>query len=277
MSGRISSYSRDGLTFDVRDEGPLDGTPVVLLHGFPQDARSWDGLAPLLHTRGFRTLAPDQRGCSPAARPRSRWAYRSAQLTADVVALIECAGVGQVHVVGHDWGAAVAWTIAAQRPDLVRTLTALSVPHPAAFVRALLTSKQIRMSWYMFVFQLPLLPERALASGGFARRHLIASGMAAAAADRDLAAMRDRSRARGGLNWYRAMAFTRPGANATKVRVPTLYVWSDGDIALGPVGARLAARFVDAPYTFETLEGVSHWIPEEAPEQVDALLGAHLR
>lgn len=277
MTERISSFAREGLTFDVRDAGPGDGDVVVLLHGFPQDSRSWDRLAPLLHARGLRTLAVDQRGYSPGARPRSRRAYRLSELTADVVALIEQRGQGPVHVVGHDWGAAVAWTLAARRPDLVRTLTALSVPHPAAFVRALLTSSQLWKSWYMAVFQLPVLPEHAVTATGFGRRALLSSGMTEAQADRDLAAMRERSRIRGALNWYRAIPFTTPKSAAMPVTVPTLYVWSDNDIALGPAAARSTERFVTGPYTFETLSGVSHWIPEEAPERLDALLGAHLR
>lgn len=277
MTERISSFAREGLTFDVRDAGPGDGDVVVLLHGFPQDSRSWDRLAPLLHARGLRTLAVDQRGYSPGARPRSRRAYRLSELTADVVALIEQRGQGPVHVVGHDWGAAVAWTLAARRPDLVRTLTALSVPHPAAFVRALLTSSQLWKSWYMAVFQLPVLPEHAVSATGFGRRALLSSGMTEAQADRDLAAMRERSRIRGALNWYRAIPFTTPKSAAMPVTVPTLYVWSDNDIALGPAAARSTERFVTGPYTFETLSGVSHWIPEEAPERLDALLGAHLR
>ncbi|MDV6286154.1 alpha/beta fold hydrolase [Rhodococcus jostii] len=278
MSGteRIGTFARDGLVFDVRDEGPIDGTPVVLLHGFPQDSRSWDELAPLLHRRGFRTLAPDQRGYSAGARPRARWAYRTAELVADVVALIDQAGLGPAHVVGHDWGAAVAWGIAAERPDRVRTLTALSVPHPAAFVRAMLTSRQILKSWYMFAFQLPWIPERLITPDGYGYRALLASGQSADGAKRDLEPMRDRTRARGALNWYRAMPFTAPRSASRKVRVPTLFVWSDGDTVIGPVGPELTARFVDGPYTYEVFRGVSHWIPDEAAERVDELLGNHL-
>ncbi|MFC7449540.1 alpha/beta fold hydrolase [Rhodococcus daqingensis] len=275
MSDRITTFSRGGLTFDVRDTGPIDGAPVVLLHGFPQDSRSWDRVAPLLHRRGFRTLAPDLRGASPGARPRSRWAYRSSQLSADVVALIEQAGAGPVHLVGHDWGAAAAWTVAVDRPDLVRTLTTLSVPHPAAFVRSVLTSSQVLKSWYMLAVQIPVLPELLLAGGAF-RKQLRATGMSPEDVARDAEPMRERDRARGGLNWYRGMAFTTPGRASTKVRVPTLHVWSDGDTAVGPVGPALTSRYVDAPYRFEILEGVSHWIPDEAPERLDALLGEHL-
>jgi len=148
---RITIFTRDGLVFDVRDTGPPDGTPVLLLHGFPQDSRSWDAVSPLLHARGYRTIAPDQRGYSPGARPRPRRAYRASELTGDIVELIEVAGLGPVHLVGHDWGAAVAWGLAAARPDLLRSLTALSVPHPAAFVQSLLTSSQALKSWYIVV------------------------------------------------------------------------------------------------------------------------------
>ena len=272
---RITSYTRDGLVFDVHDAGPVDGTPVLLLHGFPQDSRSWAALSPLLHERGYRTVAPNQRGYSPGARPRPRRAYRPSELTADVVELIEVAGLGPVHLVGHDWGAAVAWEVAAQRPDLLRSLTALSVPHPAAFVQAMFTSNQGRRSRYMLFFQLPWWPERQLSSGQTWERLLRSTGMSAEAAARDAEPMRDRAAARGALNWYRAMLLSPPRSVRAKITVPTLYVWSDRDRAIGPKGAALTPRFVAGPYTYEVLEGVSHWIPDEAPEQLDALLAGH--
>ena len=272
---RITGFTREGLAFDVRDAGPIDGPPVVLLHGFPQDSRSWEATARLLHARGYRTLAPDQRGYSPGARPRGRRAYRDSELTADVAELIEVSGLGPVHLVGHDWGAAVAWVFAAQRPDLLKSLTAVSVPHPAAFVRAMLTSRQGRMSWYMYFFQLPWLPERRLTSGESWARSLRKTGLSAEAAARDAELMRDRRTARGALNWYRAMVFTKPRALRSRITVPTLHVWSDGDRAVGPKGAELTPPFVTGRYTFEVLEGVSHWIPDEAPEALDALLADH--
>ena len=136
MTDRISTLQHDGLTFDVLDEGPLDGTPVVLLHGFPERSSTWRLVAPALHAAGLRTLALDQRGYSPGARPRRRRDYRMRHLVGDVIALIEQIG-GPVHLVGHDWGSAVGWAVTMRRPDLVRTWTAVSVPHPAAFARAL--------------------------------------------------------------------------------------------------------------------------------------------
>ncbi|MFE4504081.1 alpha/beta fold hydrolase [Rhodococcus sp. NPDC056743] len=274
---RIRTYIRSGLSFDVRDEGPLDGPVVVLLHGFPQDSTSWDRLAPMLHARGYRTLAPDQRGYSPGARPKWRWAYRGSELVADIVALIDAAGLGTVHVVGHDWGAAVAWQIAAQRPDMLRTLTAVSVPHPLAFARAMLTSSQVVKSWYMAAFQLPILPEWVLARTSLGHKALVASGQKPDYAQRDLDAMRAPGRLRGGLNWYRALWMVKPDGRSTRISVPTLHIWSDGDSAIGPNGAQLTPNFVDGPYRFEVLRGVSHWIPDEAPEELDRLLAEHLR
>lgn len=272
---RLTSYSRSGLTFDVRDEGPADGPVVVLLHGFPQDSSSWDQLAPLLHTRGFRTVAPDQRGYSPGARPKARWAYRGSELAADTVALIDALAVGKVHLVGHDWGAAVAWQVAAERPDLLNTVTAVSVPHPLAFVKAMVTSTQGLKSWYMGAFQLPFVPEKILSSTSAGEKFLISSGQTPENARRDLNAMLAPGRLRGGLNWYRAMWMTKPNPATARVTVPTMHVWSDGDAAIGPKGSALTPAFVDGPYRFEVLRGVSHWIPDEAPTELDRLLGEH--
>ncbi len=173
---RLLRYRNDGLVFDVRDTGPLDGDPVVLLHGFPERAATWRKVEPLLHAHGLRTYAPDQRGYSPGARPRRRRDYRIQRLVGDVVALAEAIG-RPVHLVGHDWGAAVGWYVAQQRPDLVRTWTAVSVPHPMAFARAALTSRQLLHSWYMLAFQLPRLPERGAVAAGRAGRHARRAGM----------------------------------------------------------------------------------------------------
>src|SRR3978361_2578612 len=128
----MDSFSRGDLVFDVRDSGPADGDPVVLLHGFPQDSSSFDRLSPVLHSAGLRTLAPDQRGYSPGARPPGRSAYVMREVVDDVLALLDAAGLDSAHVVGHDWGGIVAWALGAWHPDRIRTLPAISVPHPCA-------------------------------------------------------------------------------------------------------------------------------------------------
>lgn len=268
---RVGGFTRDGLTFDVTDTGPLDGEPVVLLHGFPQRASSWDAVAPRLHLAGLRTLAPDQRGYSPGARPRGRRAYAMPHLVADVAALVHRVG-RPVHLVGHDWGAAVGWLTAANHPDLVRSLTAVSVPHPRAMLQAARRSDQLRRSWYMGLFQLPWLPERLLASprgAGWLR----AGGMTPPMLDRFQQEVVAAGALRGGLQWYRALPLSRPGTLRSRVPVPTTMVWSDRDVALARAGAELSEGWVDADFELVVLEGVSHWIPEEAPEPLaDAVL-----
>ena len=269
---------RDGLTFDVRDAGPSDGEPVVLLHGFPQDSTAWDRVAPALHQHGMRTLAPDQRGYSPMARPRGRSQYRLRETTADVLALLDAAGLGSAHVVGHDWGAAVAWALAAWHPERVRTMTALSVPHPAAMARAMVTSDQALRSYYMGLFQLPAVPEALILARGAAplRRLLTRGGLPDDAVARYVERMREPGALTGALGWYRALPWN--GRDPVgRVRVPTLHVWSTGDAFLGRAATEATARFVEAPYRLEVLEGVNHWIPELAPDVVADLVAAHVR
>lgn len=271
MVSRLGSYHHDGLVFEVRDEGPVDGEVVVLLHGFPQTSTSWHAVAPLLHAAGYRTVAPDQRGYSPGARPRRRRDHRPSLLVGDVEALVTQLGT-PVHLVGHDWGGGVGWLLAARSPHLLRTWTSVSTPHPGALLSSFVRSDQLRQSWYMGAFQLPALPERFLATPR-AEVMLRKGGMSPEAVARYRREIVEGGALRGALHWYRAMAMGRPRDSRAHVRVPTTLVWSDRDVALGRRATELTERFVDAPYELVVLAGVSHWIPEEAPEQlVDAVL-----
>ncbi|MGY1985254.1 alpha/beta fold hydrolase [Blastococcus sp. SYSU DS0669] len=274
----MDSFRRNDLTFDVRDAGPADGDPVVLLHGFPQDSGAWDRVAPALHQHGLRTLAPDQRGYSPGARPRGRAHYRLRETADDVLALLDAAGLDSAHVVGHDWGGLVGWALGAWYPDRVRTLTALSVPHPGAMARAMVRSDQALRSSYVGLFQLPVLPERLLLAGEgvVLRRVLRQGGLPDDAADRYVRRMREPGALTAALDWYRAVPWS--GRDPVgKVRVPTLHVWSTGDTFLGRAATEDTVRFVDAPYRLEVLDGVTHWIPELAAERTAELVTAHVR
>jgi len=276
----VDTFTRDGLTFDVRDAGPPDGEPVVLLHGFPETSAAWKEVTPGLVTAGYRTLAPDQRGYSPGARPPGRRAYRMTELVADVLGLADRAGADRFHLVGHDWGGGVGWVLAALHPGRLRSLTVLSTPHPRAMSRALLTSTQGLRSWYMLAFQVPMLPERSmLAHGGERLRWALQRmGLDDEYIDEYLPVLLQPGAMTAALNWYRALPFgVRDGRDLDEITVPTLYVWSTGDEALGRAAAEATARYVDAPYRFEILEGVSHWIPEEAPEATTALILEQLR
>jgi pimeloyl-ACP methyl ester carboxylesterase len=221
----------------------------------------------ILHEHGLRTLAPDQRGYSPGARPRGRLAYRMSCLVGDVVALVARYGA-PVHLVGHDWGAAVAWATASARPDLVRTLTTVSVPHPAAFARSLLTSSQALRSWYVLAFQPPGLVELLAHSAPRTVRGLLSrSGLTDPEVDRFWHEIVEDGALPGALGWYRALPFagsTTPGP----VRVPTTHIWSDRDTALSRRGADLTASQVHAPYELRVLSGISHWIPTQAPDEL---------
>ncbi|MEV7552201.1 alpha/beta fold hydrolase [Amycolatopsis sp. NPDC089917] len=270
---RVGSFDHDGLVFDVRDTGPLDGPVVVLLHGFPQTSTSWAETAALLNDRGYRTIAPDQRGYSPRARPRGRFAYRSSRLVGDTVALIDAIGTGPVHLVGHDWGANVAWATAARRPDLIRSLTSVSVPHAGAFLRAMVTGDQLVRSSYMAFFQIPWLPERAMRSRPrLLDRTLAKTGMTTAQISRVHQEILLAGALTGGLNWYRAMFLQSPAGLRGRVSVPTTHVWSDGDTALSRRSAELAGQYVDGEYRLEILTGVSHWVPEEAAATLAAII-----
>jgi pimeloyl-ACP methyl ester carboxylesterase len=263
---RLLRFRHDGLLFDVRDEGPLDGDPVVLLHGFPERASCWREVAPLLHAQGLRTYAPDQRGYSPGARPQRRRDYAIPELVGDVVALVEAID-RPVHLVGHDWGATVGWSVAAHHPELVRSWTAVSVPHSAAMVRAWATSRQLVRSWYMAAFQLPRLPEwTATGASGRMDRSLRGAGMTADEVARFHEEIVDYGALTGALNWYRGLPLTPPSYSSARVRVPTTMVWSDGDVAIVRNGVERTAANVDADYRLVVLEGVSHWIPTQAAE-----------
>jgi pimeloyl-ACP methyl ester carboxylesterase len=273
----MQSFRRDGMVFDVRDAGPEDGDPVVLLHGFPQDCTAFGRVTPLLNTAGLRTLAPDQRGYCASARPRGRRAYRLREAVDDVLALLYDAGLRSAHVVGHDWGGGVAWALAAWHPDRVRTLTVLSTPHPAAMQRALLRSDQALRSVYVGLFQLPLLPERVLLAGGGAalRQALLRGGLPGDAADHYVARMLEPGALTAALNWYRALPLSL-GDHVGTVRVPTLQVWGADDTFLSRAATEASAAHVDAPYRLEVLEDVPHWIPELVPERVAELVTAHV-
>src|SRR4051794_24412084 len=156
-----------GFTFDVYESGPADGKPVLLLHGFPQDHREFDRIVPRLHAAGLRTYALDQRGYSAGARPEPVADYKLSEPAADAVAVLDALGLDSAHVIGHDWGAHVGWLLAAHHPDRVRTLTAVSVPHPRALRLALRARPSQRARFaYMGVFRAPWAERLLLAADG---------------------------------------------------------------------------------------------------------------
>lgn len=270
MTSRLTEFHHDGLRFDVSDAGPIDGELIIALHGFPQRASSWSAVIPLLSAAGYRVLAPDQRGYSPGASPSEVEAYRLDRLADDVLALADAAGVDRFNLLGHDWGGGVAWYVAARNPERLLTLSVVSVPHPRAMIESM-RGPQVLRSWYMAWFQLPWLPEVMLAAGhGSLARRMLAATRSVRPQD-GVRLLSDPATARGPINWYRALRLPT-AVPIGKITVPTLYVWSDQDAALGGKGALLTARWVSGPFRFEILTGVSHWVPEERPADLARLV-----
>jgi pimeloyl-ACP methyl ester carboxylesterase len=264
----VETILRDGHRLEVVEGGSADGEVVVLLHGFPQDATCWSRVTPYLHEAGLRTLAPHQRGYSAGARPRRASAYRLTELVADVVDVMDSAGVERAHVVGHDWGGALAWALAQAHPERVASLVVLSTPHLAAMRWALRHGDQARRSWYVLAFQLPVLPERVMARM-LRRGDLARSGVPADDARRYAARLGRAEALRGPVNWYRGLLRGRGGRGGRQgaVRVPTTYVWGSRDPFLGRAAAERTARHVEADYRFVEVDA-GHWLPEREPELV---------
>ena len=266
------------LVFDVRTAGPPDEETVILLHGFPQTSYEWRHQIRALAEAGFRAIAPDQRGYAPGARPPEVADYRISLLVRDVLALADAVGSGRFHIVGHDWGGWVAWAVAALAPDRVITANPVSVPHPDAFARVLNdpTSAQAQASSYFDVFAQPDSEDAFLANDQMMLRSLF-TGIEAEAADEYLRVVGSKAALGSALNWYRAnLDDIRQGPALGSVEVPTMFTWSDGDPAITIEGAQLSVEYVTAPYRFEILEGVSHWIPDLAAEAMSDLLLDHL-
>lgn len=265
--------------FTAQAAGPPDGRLVLLLHGFPQSSLEWRHQLVSLAEAGYRAVAPDQRGYSAEARPEGVEHYATDHLVADALAMVDEMGAHKVDVVGHDWGAWVAWHLAARYPERLRTLTSVSLPHPLALFDAILHGKgdQVVRSAYVGFFRQEGIAETTLlaANGEGLKKALSATGMGDKETDFYVAQMRRPGALTAALSWYRAIT-PEDAQGIGAITTPTLYVWSDKDTALGREAAEATASHVEGPYRFEVLEGVSHWIPEEAPEDLDRLLLEHL-
>lgn len=273
----------NNLDFHVVMAGPADGPLLLLLHGFPEFWYGWRRQIPALAAAGYHVWAPDQRGYNRSAKPRRVSDYDIDLLARDVIGMIDASGRRQVHLVGHDWGAAVAWWVAGHYPERLASLTILNVPHLHVMKEAILHSPaQRRRSWYIYFFQLPWLPELSLADRNWtnAVRSLKGSSRRGTFSNDDLAAYRQAwaqpGAMTGMLNWYRAAArsFFRLG-NLGRIRVPTLMLWGAQDIALG---RELAQPSIDQcdDGRLVYLEEASHWVQHEEPDRVNRLLLEHL-
>ena len=260
-------------TFDALEAGPPDGELVLLLHGFPQTGDQWRSQIEALSAAGYNVVAPNQRGYSPGARPEAVEEYARDRLAEDVTGMVDALGHDRFHLVGHDWGGAVAWEVAAKYPERLGSVTVVSTPHPVAMIAALTNpdNDQQDRSSYIRTFAEEGSEDRFLADdAAYLRSFYEEAGLSNEEMQPQLDVLNDPAAMRAALHWYRAAVLG--GAPTGPSAVPTMYVWSDGDTALGPDAAAATADHVTGPYRFEILEGVNHWIPERAPDELNQLL-----
>lgn len=256
------------LTFDVHTLGPEGGDAVILLHGFPETSLSWNQVAPRLAEAGLRVIAFDQRGYSPGARPADVSSYGTDLLAGDVIGVADALDVERFHLVGHDWGSAVAWVVAGRWAERVRTLTAVSVPHLAAYNAALRDDpdQRERASYISLLRQEGKAEDLLLADGARRLSAMYGDAVPVALVVRYVAHLAEPGALTAALSWYRAMSDDL--ADTPRTQVPTTFVWGALDQAIGRVPAEACGEFVDADYRFVELDGIGHWIPEQAPDSL---------
>ena len=264
----MSRVEVDGAGIEYQVTGR--GRPVVLLHGFPDTGRLWRHQVPALTEAGFQVIVPDLRGYGRSSKPDAVEAYSLPLLAGDVLAILAERQISRAHVVGHDWGAALAWVLASLEPDKVDHLVAMSVGNPVTFLGTL---EQRQKSWYMLLFQFPGVAERWLTEDNWANFRTWGCHPDADAVIAELEA--DRSLTPG-LNWYRANispeSFAGPQLKLPSVPAPTMGLWSTDDFAMTEVQMTDSAKNVTGPWRYERLDGPGHWLQLEAPGQVTALL-----
>ena len=258
------------VTLSVVDYGPSDGAPVVLLHGFPDSARLWRHQIPVLARAGYRTITPDLRGFGRSDRPSGVDQYGMRDALGDVMGLLSAMEVERADFVAHDWGAAVAWRLAIHVPQVVNTLVAVSVGHPAAWDQSI---DQLRKTWYMLLFQFEGIAEDLLARDDWSLLRRWTSD--ATDIEAWIADLERPGALTAALSWYRANVpperLLDAGAD-DPVACDVMGVWSTGDLALNERGVTDSERLVSGRWRYERIEGASHWIPVDAADELNGLL-----
>ncbi|MEJ5222810.1 MAG: alpha/beta hydrolase [Anaerolineales bacterium] len=269
----------NGVRLHVVLAGPENGTPVILLHGFPEFWYGWRQQIPALAAAGYRVIVPDQRGYNLSDAPRGLDAYRIDTLAADVIGLMDALGLEKTYLVGHDWGAAVVWTTALLYPQRIIKMGILNVPHPAVMLKFIGKSpKQMLKSWYIGFFQIPGLADWLMSRNHFAGviAMLRASGKPSTFSEEDLNEYRKAYANSGGLtgmiNWYRALARRRPAMpRDVRVKLPVLILWGRQDVALSAEMAAESAALCDNARLIY-FDNATHWVQHDEPEAVNNAL-----
>ena len=272
------AFQNGEVTLNTVVAGSKNGPAVVLLHGFPEFWYSWHKQIDPLGAAGFRVVVPDQRGYNRSSKPSSVRSYALTELVSDVIAIADQLGQERIFLAGHDWGAAVAWSVALLHPNRVARLAILNVPHPSVMRRYLMQDRrQLRKSWYMFFFQIPYLPEAFLSASNFRKgtASLVGSSRPGTFSDDDLAQYRAAWSQPGALtamiNWYRAAFRHRAKFPDRTVRVPTRILWGMRDAFLTAEMARDSLRYCTDAELIQ-FPDATHWLQHEEPVRVSQIL-----
>lgn len=270
-----------GMVFDVSADGRDDAPLVLMLHGFGVSQFFWDAQVSAVAEAGYFAVAPNQRGYAAGARPdpADHSSYRVDRLISDALDIAAAVGHGarRFHLVGHDWGASLAWQIADRHPERLATLTILSRPHPLAFAEALELpdgEQRQRSGHHTTFLEADAGPNILADNANWLRTRLTKNGVPPVAIEAHLSVIGNPSAMEAALAWYRARGVRHQPVGPT--RVPTLFIWGDHDDTVGRAAAEGTGRFIAAPYQFAVLPGVGHYAADQVPEQVNELLLAHL-
>jgi pimeloyl-ACP methyl ester carboxylesterase len=261
----------NGLQFHVRDEG--SGTPVILLHGFPDTGDLWRNQVPALVKNGFRTIVPDMRGRGQSGKPESVSDYRLSAIVRDVTGILDALGIQRAHVVGHDWGAGVAWLVAALAPERVDRLVVISVGAPGTGAKP--TLEEFQKGWYRLLFLFEGTAEELIQRDDWYLFRLFLGG--AKDTNTYIKTLSEPGALTPGLNWYRANLPVQAvlgrtgGPQLPMIKADTLGIWSTGDLYLTEEAMTRSAQRVEGRWRYERLEG-SHWIPLDQPDRLNRLL-----
>ncbi len=272
----IKEFMANGMTFHCRVCGlDNDGEPVILLHGFPESSYMWENILEFLVAQGYRCFAPDLRGYSPKARPQGIKKYRIDKIASDVVELADVLGFKKFHLVAHDWGAGCGWTIVELHPHLVKSWTVLSVPHMEAWYKAKKNNcDQIKLSWYITLFQLPIIPELFLGiviSIPYLRKFVWEESNTTAYLD----VFSKFNGRKAIINWYRAN-YKLPIPYG-KVSVPTVLIWGNKDIAFAPSGIKDTRNYMETQ-DYQLIEiDAGHTLVQDAPQIVRDEIFKHIQ
>ena len=280
----------NNINLHVMTDGPENGTTVILLHGFPEFNYGWKNQIPALVEAGFRVIVPDQRGYNLSDKPRGIAAYDVDFLAKDIIGLLDHFGIQKAKLVGHDWGAIVAWTVAINHPERLEKLAILNVPHPDVMLDFIMNNRiQRKKSWYVFFFQIPWLVEWMLGKNNFEylERMLTRSGRKNTFTEADVVeykkAWSQKGALTGMLNWYRAAmrrglryAFSRKNPPAQRVHVPTMILWGKRDIALSSEMAQPSIDLCDEGRLIFFPKS-THWVQHDASGEVNQKLIEFMR